>query len=298
MERPRNRAFTLIELLVVIAVIALLIAILLPALGKARSSGRATQCLSNMRQLTIGWSAYLNESKEIMVPHKMPNRAGGTGNPLNQYEIGNGLKFRPSWIAILGPYIGVYPFGEPSQTSARQDYVASCYLDPEVKDWSDERNHCYGYNYLFLGNARETNGKFNNYPVRVSSIQMTSGTVLCADSFGTAWSYTESDRIPYQNDGTAENAVGNESMTNDPPRLTSASDRQSTPHRSGPAERHLKKINTLWIDGHGSVMGLYDLGYRQNPDGTLMDLGSGGDPPTNKFWSGDMTDKDPPPLPV
>jgi len=54
----------------------------------------------------------------------------------------------------------------------------------------------------------------------------------------------------------------------------------------------------LWIDGHGSVMSLYDLGYRLNGDGTMRDLGGGADAPTNKFWSGDMTDKDPPPLPV
>ena len=58
-----RRGFTLIELLVVIAIIALLIAILLPALGQARNAGRLTRCLSNTRQLAIACQAYSNDSK-------------------------------------------------------------------------------------------------------------------------------------------------------------------------------------------------------------------------------------------
>jgi prepilin-type N-terminal cleavage/methylation domain-containing protein len=82
LARPRHgNGFSLVELLVVIAIVAALLSILLPALNHARESARRIQCLSNIRQLSMGWLMYANENKGHFATSMAPadSKTGLTG---------------------------------------------------------------------------------------------------------------------------------------------------------------------------------------------------------------------------
>ncbi len=105
--RPEStrQAFTLIELLVVIAIIAILAAILFPVFSQVRENARRTQCLSNLKQISLGYTMYYNDSDEVL--------------PGLFYTTPTAVTYAPettprriyTWVEYLDPYIkshGVY----------------------------------------------------------------------------------------------------------------------------------------------------------------------------------------------
>lgn len=91
-----RRGFTLIELLVVIAIVALLVGLLLPTLGKARQAARAAVCLSNIRQLEVAHTLYMNDNNDRFIDAAL-SHGGASGSVLD------------SWISTLAPYYGGSP---------------------------------------------------------------------------------------------------------------------------------------------------------------------------------------------
>lgn len=86
----RRGGFTLVELLVVVAIIALLVSILLPTLGRAKEQARIVSCMSNLRSLGLGFAFYSNENNDWY-----PAGSGWGGDP-------------PTWDRTLQPYYDNY----------------------------------------------------------------------------------------------------------------------------------------------------------------------------------------------
>jgi len=282
--RGIRRGFTLIELLVVIAIIALLIGILLPSLAQARGAARTTINLANLRSIGQAGEMYISDHN-VFMPFRMAK-----GSVHEQSD-----RPRARWHWIIGEYVG-QPWLPQSDQEA-QDFVNNdfvpridnkVFIDPahRVEDFHGGdgtikalRNGSYGYNYQYLGNARDQGpgGQPANYPVRLGSIQMPSTTVAFADSLG--------NQNTWSSDGYRVHTY-----TLDPPRLdTTLNGATSFAQSSGksPAEaRQNGKATVAWVDGHANLNTLDQLGY-EVLDGNQVENDAG----HNGLWNGLGADK-------
>src|SRR3954447_3495074 len=126
-----NRGFTLIELLVVVAIIAVLIAILLPSLGRARESARGVACAANLRSLTQLVYIY-SQNWDNTVPVRPSGAVGGGGiyGAFYASQVLLSLDKRPLKVMACpsdSDSSRLYPMGGPSGDTTSHLNIAALY---------------------------------------------------------------------------------------------------------------------------------------------------------------------------
>jgi prepilin-type N-terminal cleavage/methylation domain-containing protein len=158
LSRPARKAFTLIELLVVIAIIAILAAMLLPALAKAKDKARRTQCMNNTHQIEIALNVYcgqFNDKLPVFTAASGANWAWDLPDPPAQILLSSGLTLKTFYDPGTEPRFsdtqnwagpGVTTYG-PSSTLWNFGVTAN---PPAANDI-----HCIGYALALSGTANK-----------------------------------------------------------------------------------------------------------------------------------------------
>ena len=232
--RYQSKAFTLIELLVVISVVALLMAVLMPALAAARSGGKALVCKSNLRQLLIASIGYATENDGSYVPaaSDMWDNAG-----LHRWHGRRDALDEP-FDPLRGPLASYLADGQVKECPAKLDFTRG-------GDWNTNfEQGCggYGYNMTYIGsrlwqsgvNAAGTSKNACAATTRMTEIASPGRTLMFAD---TAMSNDGKSLIEYS---FAE------------PPFTVYNGRPLSSFYMSPSIhfRHKGRANIGWADGH------------------------------------------------
>jgi len=153
----RSGGFTLIELLVVIAIIAILAAMLLPALASAKKKAQQITCISNLKQWGLAQTMYVDDNAQTFPKTKIPNGTPGAApgynedNPTwadlnNFYNYKGGPQGMDAWFNALPPYVhqpGLYNYAIQNGTMGYTQYnvgksifiCATAVIDPTVNPY-------------------------------------------------------------------------------------------------------------------------------------------------------------------